>query len=73
MQRIMEPKFHDGKLYRELRCEHCRHLIAYEYIISGRLLFECRFCKNVNVFNFVDLRKNNKNLDIKEGGEKLNG
>lgn len=44
-----------GKRYRELRCSYCRKLICYEYIIAGRVAYECPRCKKITTFEFQAL------------------
>lgn len=43
---------HNDKIYRELRCQHCRKLICYEYIYAGRIMYKCPRCNEENVFTF---------------------
>lgn len=77
------------KFYRELRCEQCRKLIAYEYLYAGRLMLVCPRCKKENIIIFKHTGTK-ENVDIinqefslsniikeenkpKKGGEKING
>jgi len=62
----MTPKFYDGKMYRELRCNHCRKFAIWEYVRDGRLLYECPRCHKISVFEISDIRNSTKLPDDKE-------
>lgn len=53
-----------NEFYRELRCDSCRFLICYEYVLKGYIKFTCPRCGEITVFTFKDWRKNAKNPDI---------
>lgn len=70
----------NGKKYRELRCDHCRKLICFEYIFAGRIAFVCPRCGETSTFNFKHLPTDDtratieqeftiKNSEIKQGEE----
>jgi len=42
----------NSKVYREVRCVHCRKLICYEYVFAGRIAFACPRCGELNEINF---------------------
>ncbi len=48
---------HEGRMYREVRCQECRRLLGYEYVRDGRLRFECPKCKRINVLVFKPVKK----------------
>ena len=54
------------KLYRELRCNHCRKLICYEYIFAGRVYFKCPRCNEDNVFEFKHLKTQDNDNILRE-------
>lgn len=41
-----------GKSYRELRCSYCRALLAFEYVVAGRVYIDCKRCGEGNTFTF---------------------
>lgn len=50
------------KVYREVRCVHCRKLICYEYVFAGRLAFVCPRCGELNEVNFKHVQSK-ENVD----------
>lgn len=66
------------KFYREIRCFHCRKLLGYEYVIAGRLAFNCPRCGELNEFTLKSIKSPEVTATIDKeftmkGGEKING
>ena len=55
----------NGKIYRELRCPHCRKLICYEYVHTGRVAFQCPRCGKFSNFNFKSMEAKEDKVDLK--------
>lgn len=41
-----------GRIYREIRCIHCRSWLGDEYVFSGRLMLKCFRCGTVMTLEF---------------------
>ena len=54
---IMMPKTDEqGRIYREVRCPHCRAFICDEYIRDGRVRFKCFRCAKIIIMEFRSRR-----------------
>ena len=50
---IMLPKTDEkGRIYREVRCGHCRAFLCDEYIRVGRIRIKCFRCGRITIMEF---------------------
>lgn len=59
----------EEQFFKEVRCNSCRKLLAYEYIYSGRLMIKCGKCGEMNVIQYKTPASMIKKLQENENSE----